>query len=350
MNSPATAADWMAQFAEGSLSSAHRAAFVEWLRESPTHVRELLELSLLQEDLAGNEIAPAQMESWVREARSAGSEDVVDRRYFFQRVRRSAAAASAPRQRRIPALRLTAVLALVACLIGGYYMFSHGRYTTGFGEQRIVTLVDGSVVSLNTDSRLKVDYSAHRRRVRLISGEAFFRVAIDAARPFEVQARNATVRALGTSFNVKLAPTATLVSVIDGLVEVRGEGERADRVGEGEEARVTPSAPIVKTSNEAIQRASAWTRGRVEFDAVPLQEVLAEFQRYRRFEVHIDDPALRTLKLTGSFDTHDLESALEYLQTLPAVSVERESAAAFIIRRDETESAAGAQVAMPNSR
>jgi transmembrane sensor len=344
---PATAAEWLAEMAERPLTQASKAALADWLRESPRNVRELLDLTLMSEDLGKVRLPPEQIEAWVRAAREAAPVEI------------SRGACSSPstklRQtqfgRRRLALAASILLAVVA--MAGYLWWQDGRYSTGRGEQKIITLADGSVVTLNTSSELKVRLSAGRRALLLMSGEAFFRVARDANRPFEVTAHETTVRAIGTQFNVRLAPTATIVSVTEGTVELHNQPASAGepsgalrtpavRVSRGEEARIARGPPdaheqpiaLVKPEPPAVARAVAWTNGRVEFDDAPLPEVLSEFQRYRelRFEI---DPALHDLRLTGSFDARDPESALDYVATLTGIVVEKPAPATFIIRKKE---------------
>jgi transmembrane sensor len=210
----------------------------------------------------------------------------------------------------------------------------------------VITLADGSVVSLNTESALKVDLSSSRRAITLLKGEAFFRVAHDPSRPFEVLARKATVKAVGTQFNVRMAPQATVVSVLDGTVEIREPAPMgaspgaasAMRVRKGEETQIplpdrrAERTLIARTTTRAAQRAAAWTQGRVDFDATPLIDVIAEFQRYQIVSVQIDDRASQELKLTGSFDVHDPDSALAYVATIPGMVVEKQGEHAFRIR------------------
>jgi transmembrane sensor len=184
----------------------------------------------------------------------------------------------------------------------------------------------------------------------MIKGEAFFRVAHDALRPFVVSAGEADVKAVGTQFNVRMGSDSTLVSVLEGTVEVRDETpadgsaagvESAMRVTTGEEATITPvrlqnskkRVAVAKITTSAAQRSASWTRGRVEFENTPLGDVLSEFQRYRDVRVIIDDESIRKLKLTGSFDAHDPDSALAYIATLPDMSVEEIDAHTFRIHR-----------------
>jgi len=234
---------------------------------------------------------------------------------------------------------------------GIVFRWQEGRYVTGVGEQRVVTLLDGSVIEINTNSALKVHFSAQQRAISLIKGEAFFRVAHDAARPFVVTAGEADVKAVGTQFNVRMGSDGTLVSVVEGTVEVRDDAAQAPsgstvetaaiRVTSGEQARIAPvragdsahRLAIAKVTASTPRQAASWTRGRVEFEDTPIGDVLSEFQRYQETNVTFDDDAIRQIKLTGSFDAHDPESALAYMATLPGIIVEKIDSRTYRIHR-----------------
>lgn len=355
-----TATDWLAELGGAEPGPAEKAALTDWLRESPRNVRDFLELTLLDQDLRATPLEPQQVREWVKEVRDLAptpittAHDTRSSRAHKVAATPEATSRGMSTRSKLRTWGIAASLALAVVMGAGYLQWQHGRYATGFGEQRILTLEDGSVVTLNTSSTLRVDFSGNRRELQLLEGEAFFRVAHDATRPFDVTARDATVRALGTQFNVRVGSQGTLVSVVDGIVEVRDRAQEQSsgssaapeqrlRLREGEEAKVAaidvqvaavavPAVRISKTAHAAPMRAVAWTRGRVEFDGTPLIDVLSEFQRYRELEVSIAEP-LRQLKLTGSFDAHDPESALAYIATLPGVSVETLSANHFLIRQ-----------------
>jgi transmembrane sensor len=337
-----TAAEWMAQVAGGELTHVQKASFTEWMRESPRNVRDFLELVLLSKDMSALPLSHEQVDVWVREARdsSAATPSISP-----------IASRLLPGRRRLRAWAVAASIASAALCMALFQWWQDGRYVTRLGEQRIVTLDDGSVVTLNTSSKLKVDFSDDGRALHLLEGEAFFRVARDAARPFVVTAQDATVQALGTQFNVRIARRATLVSVLDGTVEVRDRTTpvekagrevptRVVRIGRGEEASVGSQGinasrrllAMNKVERASASRAVAWTKGRVEFQDMPLIDVLREFQRYREFDVSVAEP-VRQLKLTGSFDAQDPESAFAYIATLPGLVVERPSAQAFHVRK-----------------
>jgi transmembrane sensor len=339
-----TAYDWMVQLHQGPLSTAQKAALSDWLLDSPAHVRALLELMLVDHDLRSLPISAEQVSEWVQAVRSTPEPLVLG---SPDRPATGAPPATARKSRIRWSLAAGVVVAVLGAL--GFSHWEAGRYSTGLGEQRVISLADGSVVSLNTESALKVDFSSSRRSITLQKGEAFFRVAHDPSRPFEVAAREATVKAVGTQFNVRMAARATVVSVLDGTVEIRGSAHDggadpdpsiAMRVTKGEQSQIPVAddtrhadSLITRAADRATLRAAAWTQGRVDFDSTPLIEVIAEFQRYQIVSVKIDDRETRELKLTGSFDVHDPESALAFVATIPGIIVEKQGEHAYRILR-----------------
>src|SRR3546814_14300232 len=97
---------------------------------------------------------------------------------------------------------------------------SSDLYRTVLGERRVVTLADGSTVSLDAASEVRVAYSERARELALVRGQARFDVAHDPRRPFAVQARDQRVVAPGTAFNVDLFGPQVLITLIEGHVPV----------------------------------------------------------------------------------------------------------------------------------
>jgi transmembrane sensor len=215
---------------------------------------------------------------------------------------------------------------------------------TAVGKQSSVTLQDGSVVSLNTNSKVSVVWSRTARHIDLVRGEARFEVARDASRPFTVATATATVRALGTVFNVRAEPLAAQVAVLEGQVEVtlaaasepaadapattsEGPGslqsptiERV-RLGAGERASVT-RAGIQTNAGPSIEAVAAWTQQRLVFRDQPLAAVIREFNRYRTHPLVLDDGALAEMKISGVFDANDPDSLIKYLGIYETVQVD----------------------------
>ena len=185
--------------------------------------------------------------------------------------------------------------------------FEEQRYATRTGEMRVVPLNDGSVVSINTQSEIVVRYSESRRDIDLVQGEALFDVAKNAQRPFIVHAGDTAVRAVGTSFTVRVLPSQPVqILVKEGVVEVtRPDIPVAPSVRAPANTRATApaNAPIAAKPIEAaeVERALAWRDGRIAFHGEALGTAADEFARYSDIRIRIDDPSIAREKITGLF-------------------------------------------------
>jgi transmembrane sensor len=198
-------------------------------------------------------------------------------------------------------------------------------YATAIGEQRPCKLEDGSVVILNTDSRVEVRYTRDQRNLRLLRGEALFTVEKDPKRPFIVDAGNVGVHAVGTRFDVYRRSQATDVSVIEGVVQLGPKEQDGTRVYAGEQAHV---ASGVTTINEHANIAAAisWRERRLVFHDAPLSAVVEEFNRYNRRQIRLEGDAGRQMRLTATFDNDKPESLLLYLKEQGSLSAQEEGA------------------------
>ena len=194
-------------------------------------------------------------------------------------------------------------------------------YATAIGDVRDVTLEDGSVITLNTDTELAVTYSAKERRVELAHGQALFTV-IKGARPFVVEAAGSETRALGTVFEVFLGPEDVGVTLIGGSVSVlpqvagqedAGE-ERAGTVLTPGDRLVLRGGAIASLSQVDTDAALAWQTGILQFRDVTLAEAIAELNRYSETKLRVDDPALAAEHLSGAFPAGDQEMFAETLK------------------------------------
>jgi transmembrane sensor len=178
---------------------------------------------------------------------------------------------------------------------------------TAIGEQRTLTLQDGTRVSLNTATRIVVEYDGHRRLVRLEGGEALFEVAARPDRPFVVTAGRRQITALGTSFLVRDDPRTLSVTLVDGRVKVAvatGARPGARTMAPGE--RLTfrdDGSPALDRPN--LERLLSWRQGRVMMDHTPLEEAVAELNRYSTLPLVVEDARTRALKVSGVFRVGD---------------------------------------------
>jgi transmembrane sensor len=182
-------------------------------------------------------------------------------------------------------------------------------YATRVGETRTVTLADGSIATLNTDSRIAVRYSAGRRAIQLERGEALFKVAKNKQRPFVVTAADTSVRAVGTAFSVRLLPRHPVqILVQEGVVEVtRAAAPSAPVRAVARTQTVVPTdAPIVVSPVSApdVVRDLAWQHGQIVFANETLGEAAAEFARYNDVKIVVD-PAIAGKTVTGMFASND---------------------------------------------
>jgi transmembrane sensor len=188
-------------------------------------------------------------------------------------------------------------------------------------------LADNSVLHLNTDSAVTIRYGKTERLVTLTSGQASFEVAHEPGRPFRVLAGSAEVVDIGTQFDVRLEQNSTVVTVVEGRVEVRPnarqpQAERFVELAAGQQVSVAegewPAVPMMVD----VQSTTAWLRQEIVFDHEPLERVAAEYNRYTAKPIEIATPALRNMQITGVFSTDDPGAFIAFLRSLKGVRVE----------------------------
>lgn len=220
----------------------------------------------------------------------------------------------APREtasRRAKAAAYCAALVTVLACMGTWFSYSRTHVSTTVGEIRQVPLNDGSRVTLDTGSRIAVEYEAQTRIVRLESGEALFEVAKDPKRPFVVQAGNVRVRAVGTAFLVRRRSDADVdVTVTKGTVEVWNATrppEAALRLKAGSATSLSGEtiAPPKDLTVIQIERAIDWKSGIVDLNGRTLADASAEINRYNTRHVVIPDPHLAAQTLIGHVSASD---------------------------------------------
>lgn len=215
---------------------------------------------------------------------------------------------------------LALAASLLLTLTIGYQQlaFYLADYRSATGQQRQITLADGSTILLNTASAVSVDFSEQRRLVTLHSGEAYFKIAPDRNRPFVVSSNAGQVQALGTAFDVKQQQDDASVTVFEHAVKVTtASGQVQEKLAEAEQL-IFSRERIKMQSTVNLQRAAAWHQQRMVFQDKPLAEVAAELDRYRSGKIIILDDAIKNLPITGVFDIADTNIALDAIaQSLP---------------------------------
>lgn len=182
-------------------------------------------------------------------------------------------------------------------------------WSTDVGQTKELTLADGSIIQLNTNSQVNVIYNESKRKIELIQGEAMFTVTKDPLRPFEVNTQGTITRALGTQFNVWSKPSGVDVDVLEGVVELDRNQKVSAPITAGH--RITYNGDTFgKLEGKLSERAQAWaTSGNIPFNNTPLAEAVNEFNRYHKIKMTIE-PGLEQIKLSGTFSSLDQKGFL----------------------------------------
>ena len=199
-------------------------------------------------------------------------------------------------------------------------------------EQQALT--DGSIAEVNHGGRLDLAFGGAERRVRLREGEVYLTVAKDAARPFLVEAGGVTVRAIGTAFNVRRDRDAVDVIVTEGRVQLEPAGGAPVTLNAGERARAEPGQrSVVSIADPAsIARELAWRTVRLEFEALPLESVIVEFNLRNQRQLAIGDAAAGRVKVAGTFRADEPEAFARLLELSFGIVVHRNATGPWVLR------------------
>ncbi|MGN8278225.1 FecR family protein [Pseudomonas sp. SMN5] len=293
------AAQWFVRLQAPAMGADERQRFEAWLDEHPNHRDEI---QLLQGIWSATDLLP-------RERLQALCEPPVQR----------------PKRR--PLLRY-AVAAGVLTVAVGLGLFSglgspadySAEFATALGERRHIALPDGSVIDLNSSSRVRVQFAHRQRRVELAQGEALFRVEHDAGRPFTVDAGNGQVTVTGTRFDVRRDADKTRVAVEQGSVKVQGRDvpvKLTAGLGTQIDAQGKVAVPYAINADEL----TAWRNGKLVFNDAPLREVAEEVSRYRAKPLRVGSPAVGSLRLTSVFSVGNTDALLKALPNILPVAV-----------------------------
>ena len=363
----AQAAAWLVKRDGGGLSAAEQAEFDAWTDADPraraVYVR--LELAWKRADglrklrpldgdidadlLARSPFEPVPMDEYPARQGTGRTSDLVP--ITIPITAPSTAVVEAqiidrrPRRWAMP-FAIAASIALI--VVAGFTWRAYERtgwheYTTDFGGLSRIVLDDGSVVNLNTNSLMRVQLTPELRHIVLERGEALFKVAHDKNRPFDVDAGDTTVRAVGTEFSVRVREPAEAtggrkdieVLVKEGRVAIDPPKKNAKPIeraaalppsmstlSAGEAVTITatrvttelPQMQVQKVADADVDRKLSWTEGRLWFERQTLKDVVTEFNRYNRRQMVIADPAIENLRIGGGFEATDPESFIAALE------------------------------------
>lgn len=286
------------------------AEFSQWILESKRHVRHFLMMTALDEEL--RHIDPERRLQI--ETRRGEMPDVVPIRPYPDEVPPS-------RRSRIstPAFRGLAIAASVAVICVLLWAFTSSvaqavlwrSYETDALQRHSFTLPDGSIARLDVRSRIEAArFQGSTRKIRMVSGQAFFDVKRDASRPFLVQTHRAVIYAVGTQFAVLQEPNESTVTVVDGTVEISRKSvsprsAEVVKLTKNEQARVDQRGDVGPKQMVAdIAKVTAWASLIRNFSGAPASEIVAEANQYNDVQLVLVGQ-MAAGKLSGDFDMYD---------------------------------------------
>jgi transmembrane sensor len=325
---------WDVLRGEGA-SAVDKREFVSWVVQAPEHVEATLRMARVHRALSrpGVRWPDTAAETLIREAKSASEEVVLP-------LPRRTVAPPEPRRRHAMSIAfgLAAALVLAVC-VSWLTLSGPEQFETKIGEQRSVMLADGSRITLNTASRVKVRLGTDRRLIELQEGEALFDVAPDSKRPFDVRVGNVLVRAVGTKFDIDRRASRTVVTVIEGHVAVvaaRARTTQSRELSAGDRVVIGGAGPGQVQKGIDLTDATAWTQHELVFRRRSLGEIAEEFNRYNVARLQIHSSTLQKREVTGIFRTDDLASFVAILARSPGVQVAGDGAGGYIVTFDES--------------
>jgi transmembrane sensor len=303
------AIDWLVRKQSGAFAAAERQRFEQWLAADPLH-RRIYE----QVERAWGDLPRPQAELSV--ARKKPS-----RLRLSYRPLIIASAASL-------------LLAVGLCAKEGWPLIDDSVFQTAKGELRQITLADGSLIELNSDTELAVHYSWFGRSLELVRGEALFSVAPGKLRPFEVSAGGGRLRDIGTRFDVAIGPSANRISVLEGAIDLSLPATGEQRQTEAGQMMTYNAATVLSEPVAAdVKTFAVWRNRKLIFRNTLLSEVVKELERYHPVQVRLVDPSLNSLTLGGVFDSNDLERFLATLKAVLPVEIKRDKNGDVLIER-----------------
>lgn len=303
---------WLTRLNSGALSAQERERFDAWLKESEAHRAEFQQALEYWDDLAAHRGVGFPELS---EARTYGSR----RRSFFRL-----------------SIATCAMLFVAVAVIWNLQPREAVLpvFETARGEQTGFTLADGTHVELNTDSRLRVEFSEQLRRVVLERGEAFFSIGPDDERPFEVAAGAGRIRDIGTQFNVHKYGSEVSVAVLEGEVVILG-GNDPYPVAAGRRAVYDAGGVVHSGSIPDASGLVAWREGRIVFQGTPIHELVQQLGRYHDARITIDGAEAAQMEVSGSFRVSDFDGLLRAIETMLPVEIEKATDRTVRISRRE---------------
>ncbi len=308
------ASQWLLQLAEGPIALEKQIAFELWLDADPENRATFAELAAVWRKTA--ELAELPELAEIRADALRAMHDGIAGRWRRMMVRRV-----------LPALAAAACLVLAVLAVQPAFQARPHLYQTATTERRVITLDDGSRLSLDASTQVEVAYSKEHRALRLLAGRAKFDVVKDPLRPFTVAAGGRVVVSTGTAFSVELLRGQIQVVLYEGSVAVLEDGPRdrpprhvdltARRIAA--DTMLKPGTVLIAALDRkfaAVQpadlaRSLSWESGQLSFADEPLALAAERMNRYSDQKIVIGDAATGRLPVSGAFNAGDTEGFVE---------------------------------------
>jgi transmembrane sensor len=305
------ASDWLVRRELPNWTAADEAALNAWLDSSTAHRVAYLRL---QAGWIAMDRLKALGAGFPRGAVPAPEQLEPGAPGWCQREERAPGVRADDRSARLRSTLKIALAAGIAAIgVAGYLGWDHSRglrYSTPVGVTAAVPLSDGSTITLNTDSAIRLVVSESERKVELQQGEAYFDVRPDPARPFVVRAGDKRIVVLGTKFSVRRERDDVRIVVTEGKVRADGVVLTVGDVAETRDDRLT----VAPRALPKAERLLSWRSGYLVFEDTTLADVVAEFNRYNEHTTRIGDPGVAGIRISGKFRSSNFESFARLLQ------------------------------------
>jgi len=337
------AADWLDRRERGALSAEEQTRLDQWLAaaaENAAAYAEMEHLYALTDEHAADPVILRLRQSALR-ARPIGARPVWGAAAAAMLVAViGVSGAGIAALNRTPSLAPNPVTRIAEALSARANPNS-AVHRTGVGERLTLTLPDGSVATLNTDTILKVAYVDGERGVRLLRGQALFEVAKNRRVPFRVYAGGRQITAVGTVFDVRLDGEHVKVSLVEGVVKVAAVKAKASPGKPLEQVQMTagevldaPAADApMRVASADTEKAISWRSGVVEFSGEPLAQAVAEINRYTTQPIEIDDPDAANFRVSGVFRTGEPQMFARMMTQVFPLEVQQAPDGAIALRK-----------------
>lgn len=315
-----TAREWLVRLYADTPDEETKTAFRNWLEQDQAHHQAFLQAETLWNDVGLADLSPDTLSLAEDKNQDKAPEAKSTNRFWPTTIAASVAGF------------FVATFLTLATQPEGI------DYSTKVGEQRTISLTDGSEVTLGAETSMHVVMSSDERLILLKQGQARFDVTHNPQAPFTVDVANTTVKVLGTTFDIRLGENKADVSVMDGNVGVRTTKagnfasiihnlvdepaplkvlHKGQRVSANFEGKMSPISAF------STQAGSDWTQGRFVYDGAALAEIIKDINRYRSEKISIQNPKIKQLKITTSFNISQADQVLEGLAMTQSLRLEK---------------------------